>query len=159
MVETFAVVPVDSGLRPVGAESLNVCKWEIAVSRRLSLALVGLALLGVAWMNLQAEPAKQPLLRHVVMFKFKKDATADQIDTVVKAFGDLPKQIDSIVDYEWGTNNSPEKLDKGFTHLFLVTFKDEAGREKYLPHPAHQAFVEKLKPILEEPMVIDYWAK
>jgi quinol monooxygenase YgiN len=110
-------------------------------------------------MNLQAEPAPQPLLRHVVMFKFKKDATADQIDAVVKAFSDLPRQIDSIVDYEWGTNNSPEKLDKGFTHLFLVSFKDEAGREKYLPHPAHMAFVEKLKPILEEPMVIDYWAK
>lgn len=110
-------------------------------------------------MNLQAEPAKQSLLRHVVMFKFKKDATPAQIDVVVKAFSDLPKQIDSIVGYEWGTNNSPEMLDKGFTHLFLVTFKDEAGREKYLPHPAHKAFVEKLKPILEEPMVIDYWSK
>ncbi len=32
------------------------------------------------------------------MFKFKKDATADQIDAVVKAFGELPKQIDTIVD-------------------------------------------------------------
>ena len=83
----------------------------------------------------------------------------DDCLAVVKAFGDLPKQIDSIHSYEWGTNNSPEKLDKGFTHLFLVTFKDEAGREKYLPHPAHKAFVAKLLPILEEPMVIDYWAK
>ena len=114
-------------------------------------------------MQVQAEPAKTDapasLLRHVVMFKFKKDATPAQIDEVVKAFGELPKQIDSIHSYEWGTNNIPEMLDKGFTHLFFVTFKDEAGRAKYLPHSAHQAFVEKLKPILEEPMVIDYWAK
>jgi quinol monooxygenase YgiN len=71
----------------------------------------------------------------------------------------VSQQIDSIHSYEWGTNNSPEKLGQGFTHLFFVTFKDEAGRAKYLPHPAHLAFVEKLKPILEEPMVIDYWAK
>ena len=104
-------------------------------------------------------PASAIRIRSSTDTGMSENATAEQIDTVVKAFGDLPKQIDSIVDYEWGTNNSPEKLDKGFTHLFLVTFKDEAGREKYLPHPAHQAFVEKLKPILEEPMVIDYWAK
>ena len=114
-------------------------------------------------MQAHAEPAKTDaapsLLRHVVMFKFKKDATPAQIDEVVKAFGELPKQIDSIYSYEWGTNNSPEGINKGFTHLFFVTFKDEAGRAKYLPHPAHKAFVEKLKPILEEPMVIDYWAK
>ena len=130
---------------------------------RLPLALTCLALLGVAFMQAHAEPAKTDpapkLLRHVVMFKFKKDATPAQIDVVVKAFGELPQQIDSIHSYEWGTNNSPEMLDKGFTHLFFVTFKDEAGRAKYLPHPAHKAFVEKLKPILEEPMVIDYWAK
>jgi quinol monooxygenase YgiN len=131
------------------------------MNTRLAIALVCLALLGVSLMTAHAEPAKDaaPLLRHVVMFKFKKDATPAQIDDIVKAFGDLPKQIDSIHSYEWGTNNSPEKLDKGFTHLFFVTFKDEAGREKYLPHPAHKAFVAKLLPILEEPMVIDYWAK
>ena len=132
------------------------------MNTRLAIVLSGFALLGIALMPVQAEPAKTEapaLLRHVVMFKFKKDATPAQIDDLVKAFGELPKQIDSIHSYEWGTNNSPEKLDKGFTHLFLVTFKDEAGRAKYLPHPAHLAFVEKLKPILEEPMVIDYWAK
>jgi quinol monooxygenase YgiN len=132
------------------------------MNTRLPLALTVLALLGVALMQASAEPAKSDapkLLRHVVMFKFKKDATPAQIDEVVKAFGELPKKIDTIQSYEWGTNNSPEMLDKGFTHLFLVTFKDEAGRAAYLPHPAHKAFVEKLKPILEEPMVIDYWAK
>lgn len=132
------------------------------MNHRLALSIVCLTLFGVALMQVQAEPAKTEapsLLRHVVMFKFKKDATPAQIDEVVKAFGELPKQIDSIQSYEWGTNNSPEKHDKGFTHLFLVTFKDEAGRAQYLPHPAHMAFVEKLLPILEEPMVIDYWAK
>ena len=133
------------------------------MTTRLPLVLTCLALLGVAYMQAQAELSKTEaapkLLRHVVMFKFKKDATPAQIEEVVKAFGELPKQIDAIHSYEWGTNNSPEMLDKGFTHLFFVTFKDEAGRAAYLPHPAHQAFVAKLKPILEEPMVIDYWAK
>ena len=132
------------------------------MNTRLPLVLTCLVLFGVAVMQVPAEPAKTEapsLLRHVVMFKFKTDATPAQIDEIVKAFGELPKQIDTIQSYEWGTNNSPEMINKGFTHLFLVTFKDEAGRAKYLPHPAHKAFVEKLKPILEEPMVIDYWSK
>jgi quinol monooxygenase YgiN len=130
---------------------------------RLPFVLCCFALLGAALMQAHAEPSKAAaspqLLRHVVMFKFKKEASQAQIDDLVQAFGELPQKIDTIQSYEWGTNNSPEMLDKGFTHLFLVTFKDEAGRAKYLPHPAHKAFVEKLKPILEEPMVVDYWAK
>ncbi len=131
------------------------------MNRRLALIVPALLILGSVLMQVHAEPAKDSpaLLRHVVMFKFKKDATPAQIDEVVKAFSELPQKIDAIHSYEWGTNNSPEMLDKGFTHLFLVTFKSEADRAVYLPHAAHQAFVAKLKPILEEPMVIDYWAK
>lgn len=131
------------------------------MTRRIALFIPALLALGAVLMHVQAEPVQKApaLLRHVVMFKFKKDATPSQIDEVVKAFGELPQQIDAIHSYEWGTNNSPEMLDKGFTHLFLVTFKSEADRATYLPHAAHQAFVAKLKPVLEEPMVIDYWAK
>jgi quinol monooxygenase YgiN len=97
------------------------------------------------------------VLRHVVLFKFKADATAEQIREIEQAFAKLPEEIDAVKDFEWGTDNSPEMLSQGFTHCFLVTFKDEEGRAAYLPHPAHQAFVAKLKPILEEALVVDYW--
>lgn len=98
-------------------------------------------------------------LRHVVCFKFKADAKPEQVEGIVKAFADLPSKIDGITAYEAGTNNSPENLNKGFTHVFVVTFKDEKAREAYLPHPAHEAFVTQLKPILEDAFVIDYWTK
>ncbi|MBT5020198.1 MAG: Dabb family protein [Planctomicrobium sp.] len=101
---------------------------------------------------------EQKLLRHVVMFSFNDDATEDQITEIVKAFGELPKQIKTIHAYEWGTNNSPEGLNKTHTHCFLVTFKSEKDRDEYLPHPAHKEFVIKLKPILKDVTVIDYWA-
>jgi hypothetical protein len=41
----------------------------------------------------------------------------------------FPMTIPEIHSFEWGTNNSPEGLDKGFTHLFFVTFKSESDRE------------------------------
>ncbi len=101
---------------------------------------------------------KNRLLRHVVMFTFDEDATKGQVDEIVKAFGELPKKIKEIHSYEWGTNNSPEGLNKTHTHCFLVTFQTEADRDAYLPHSAHKAFVAKLKPILKDVTVFDYWA-
>jgi len=105
------------------------------------------------------EKMPDKLLRHVVLFKFKEDADSAGIRAVEKAFSDLPNKIPQIYSYEWGVNNSPEGLDKGFTHCFFVTFKSEEDRAVYLPHPDHLAFVEVLKPVLDDVLVLDYWTK
>lgn len=126
---------------------------------KLIACLTVVTLLGILQMNEAAPPAKAKLLRHVVLFTFKAEATPAQVDELVKAFGQLPSQIKEIHDYEWGTNNSPEGLNKGHTHCFLVTFKSEQDRDAYLPHASHQAFVAKLKPLLEDVTVVDYWAE
>ncbi|MCW9705313.1 Dabb family protein [Aliifodinibius sp. 1BSP15-2V2] len=97
-------------------------------------------------------------LRHVVLIKFKEDATEQEITKVEEAFSALQDKIPVIDDYEWGTNNSPEGLSKGFTHCFFVTFETEEDRETYLPHPDHKAFVKVLEPHMEDVLVIDYWA-
>jgi hypothetical protein len=99
------------------------------------------------------------LLRHVVMFQFNDDASKEQIAEVEKAFAALPGKIEEIVDFEWGTNNSPEGLNDGLTHCFFVSFVNEEGRAVYLPHPAHKEFVTILKPVLKKVVVIDYWTK
>ncbi len=98
------------------------------------------------------------VLRHVVMFKFKETATKDDIRKVQEAFSALPSKIPQIASYEWGTNNSPEGLDKDFTHIFFLTFKSEEDRAVYLPHPDHKAFGDVLGPYLEDVLVLDYWS-
>ena len=104
----------------------------------------------------QTETKKQ--LRHVVLFSFKSTSSDDDVKKVEDAFRALPSKIKEITGFEWGKNNSPEGLDQGFTHCFLVSFNSEKDREIYLPHPAHRAFVEVLKPNLDKVLVIDYWA-
>ncbi len=98
-------------------------------------------------------------VRHVVLFKFKDGTTAQQQKLVEDGFRELPKKIHEVVDFEWGTNISPENLAQGFTHCFLVTFNDAKGRDAYLPHPAHRAFVKVLKPYLDKVLVIDFAAQ
>jgi len=95
-------------------------------------------------------------IRHVVCFKFKESAKKSEIEKIEKEFSALKDKIPGILSLEWGENNSPENLNKDFTHCFIVTFKDENARKVYLPHPEHMAFVSILKPILEDVFVIDF---
>lgn len=97
--------------------------------------------------------------RHFVSFQFKEGTSDGTKEELVKAFLGLKKEIDVIVDLEWGTTDNIEPLNDGFTHSFLVSFKDKAGLATYLPHPAHEAFVAKIKPHLEKVYVFDYTAK
>jgi hypothetical protein len=98
-------------------------------------------------------------LRHVVLFKFKQDTTPEQVKAIEDAFRALPKKVPEIVAFEWGTDVSTEGKAQGFTHCFLVTFQDAAGRAVYLPHPAHKEFGKLLHPHLDKVLVIDFVAK
>jgi hypothetical protein len=104
----------------------------------------------------EADDKDKNVYRHVVMFQFKEGISKTQIAEVEDAFMALQGKIDTIVDIEFGTNVSPEGLNDGLTHCFLVTFKNKAGLEVYLPHTAHGKFVDLIKPRLEKVMVIDY---
>lgn len=99
------------------------------------------------------------VLRHVVLFKFKDSTAREDIKKVEDAFSALPGKISQISGYEWGTNNSPEGLEKGLTHCFFLSFKSEEDRAIYLPHPDHKAFGDVLGPHLDDVLVLDYWAK
>ncbi len=95
-------------------------------------------------------------LQHWILPSFTEDTQAPKQEFLASAFGDLRHQIRDIVAFEWGCNISPEGLSKGFTHAFSMTFVDSASRDFYLQHPAHQAFVEQLKPYLKDVLVFDY---
>jgi hypothetical protein len=106
-----------------------------------------------------AAKAKKTKLRHVVAFKFKEGTTPDQIKKVEDAFAALPKKISQVNKFEWGTNNSPEKRNKGCTHCFILTFKTEKDRDAYLVHAAHKEFGSLVGPLIDDVFVLDFWTK
>ena len=125
-----------------------------------TLSLILALLVSLALGAFAAEkPAGSKKLLHVVSFKFKPDAKPEQIDAVIAAFRDLKKKIPVIKEFSWGTNVSPEKHDKGFTHCFILSFASEKDRDAYAEHPDHKAFGKGLGPILEDVFVLDYWAQ
>jgi hypothetical protein len=128
---------------------LNKCALLIAFVMAIT-AMVGVC---------QADGAKEKdkVLRHAVFFKFKDGTSEKDVAKVVAAFDELSKKVDSIKDYQRGPNVSPIGFNDGYTHCFLVTFADDAGRAKYLPHPDHKAFGNVLRPHLDKVFVVDYW--
>lgn len=120
----------------------------------VSLAIPAILLTGYTW-----QQSKQ--VRHVVVFKYKPEATEDQIKQVTDAFRDLKAKIPGIVSFEHGINNSPEGKNQDFTHVYLLTFKNAAARDTYLPHPEHKKFGQLLGnlDILQDVFVVDYEAK
>jgi len=102
---------------------------------------------------------KKGKLHHVVAIKFKEGTSKDQIKAVETAFIDLKKKIKEVNTLKWGTNVSPEKHDKGFTHCFLLTFKSEKDRDAYLVHPDHKEFGKLLGPVMADVFVVDFWSQ
>jgi hypothetical protein len=126
------------------------------------LLLVTLALLTALTFSATAVAAKKKSagkLRHVVSLKFKDTAKPDEIKKVVDAFAALKTQIPQVDKFEWGQNVSPEKHDRGHTHVFFLTFKSEKDRDDYIVHPDHKAFGALLGPIMADVFVVDYWAR
>jgi len=101
----------------------------------------------------------QPV-RHIVIFKYKPGTTPEQIKQVTDAFRDLKNKIPGITAFEAGVNNSPEKKNLEFTHVYQLTFDSVASRDAYLPHPEHNKFGELLGKVgvVADVFVVDYVA-
>jgi hypothetical protein len=62
-------------------------------------------------------------LRHVVLFRFGKAQNPAAIAEVIRRFAELKALVPSIDDFEWAENSSPEGLDQGHSHAFLLTLE------------------------------------
>ncbi len=129
----------------------------IGVSKMRAVVLICVVVLAALSMPTPAN-AQKGSVRHVVVFKFKPEATPDQIQQVTRAFSELRGKIPGITGFEHGVNNSPEGRNLGFTHVYLMTFENAAARDAYLPHPEHKKFGELLGKlgIVADVFVVDY---
>ena len=84
------------------------------------LATVALTAGSIALARAQTPAAP---VRHIVVFKYKPTATPAQIAEVTTAFRGLQTTIPGIVAFEDGVNNSPEKKNLGFTHVYMLTLR------------------------------------
>lgn len=96
------------------------------------------------------------MIRHILLITFTADASPEAISQVREAFLLIPAHVEGVQAVEWGINDSPEGKNAGFTHCVLMTFQDEQARQRYLPHPRHEALKAIFRPVLSNIIVLDY---
>jgi hypothetical protein len=100
------------------------------------------------------------MIRHIVLIRFRSDIGSGDIEDALNQVIALRDKIDGIVAVSIGGNVSPEALEKGFRHGFVVDFADIAARNAYLPHPDHvivgTRLVELAENGIEGILVFDY---
>jgi hypothetical protein len=97
-------------------------------------------------------------LRHVVLFGSERlTARSDRRSYCRSA--ELKALVAVIDDFVWGENSSPEGLDHGHSHVFLLTFASARARDAYLVHPDHAAFANWVQPFVSAVTVLDYWVE
>ncbi len=83
-------------------------------------------------------------IKHVVLLGFKPELSQIEIEGVMQAIGDLRKSIPEIMSFSWGENNSIENLHQGYKHGFIMEFKDQNDRKKYVEHPVHVKVAQEI---------------
>ena len=100
------------------------------------------------------------MIRHIVLIKFRPDLDDAAIRHALDSVLALKERIGGIRAITAGANSSPEHMEKGFRHGFVVDFADAAARDAYLPHPAHaevgKNLVEVAQGGAEGILVFDY---
>lgn len=95
-------------------------------------------------------------IKHLALIKFKDGTTDEQLTQLFDQLLDLSETVDGIEDYVSGPNSSPEGLNQGYTHAFVMTFRDAAARDSYLAHSDHDKFKETFLPLIDSVIVFDF---
>lgn len=105
------------------------------------------------------------LVRHIVLFRYKKTVTQQQKQEVIKYFLALKHLARRngalyVISIESGKQDSGEGVSQGFEQGFIVTFKSQGDRNYYVGtpvvtnpayyDPAHQKFKDFVGPLLDK---------
>ncbi|KAL3480194.1 hypothetical protein BJX99DRAFT_36227 [Aspergillus californicus] len=103
-------------------------------------------------------------ITHIVLLQFKAGLDAQVINDVCARMLALKEncihptsQKPYILSSSGGKDNSPEGMQNGITHAFVVVFASAEDRDYYVEKdPAHLGFVKTLGDVLDKVQVIDY---
>jgi hypothetical protein len=92
---------------------------------------------------------------HLVLVKFAP-AKAHRMGDLAAALETLRKRLPGFLSCTGGPYSSPEGLNQGYTHGFVMTFADAAARDHYLTHPEHEQLKAAFLPDLEAVVAFDF---
>lgn len=84
------------------------------------------------------------MIRHIVLIKFKPDVSEETISGLFSELRVIESKVSGIRGITSGRSESPEKIERGYMHGFVVDFDDWDALERYQTHPDHKALGGRL---------------
>lgn len=114
---------------------------------QLSSAAVGTTLLSLNVLKLAGSQSDSSAVFHVFAFQWKPGTSEAQKEKARKDILAFQGVIPGLLQTHVGPNISPR--GKGYTFGGIMQFKDEASLNAYVQHPAHQALLAWLVPLID----------
>ena len=115
--------------------------------RKAGFAASSVTLLAAAFPKGSAGESQKENVFHVFAFLWKPEASEAQKDKAAKDIAAFQGQIPGLLETHVGPNISPR--GKGYTFGGIMRFKDQASLDAYVQHPAHQALLAWLVPLID----------
>ncbi|HWU60948.1 MAG TPA: Dabb family protein [Ensifer sp.] len=84
------------------------------------------------------------MIRHIVLIRFRSEVTEAQIAEMFAELEEIRTKISGVLAITSGRSESPEKIERGYMHGFVVDFDGWDALGAYQTHPDHKALGAKL---------------
>jgi antibiotic biosynthesis monooxygenase (ABM) superfamily enzyme len=115
--------------------------------RKASFAASSVTLLAAAFPKGAAGESQTENVFHVFAFQWKPEASEAMKAKAAKDIAAFQGLIPGLLETHAGPNISPR--GKGYTFGGIMRFKDHASLDAYVQHPAHQALLKWLVPLID----------
>lgn len=83
------------------------------------------------------------MIRHIVLTKFKADTDPAEIAAIYAGLAELVSRLPGASGFAGGRSHSPEGIERGYSHGFVIDFASWADLRIYADHPDHQALAAR----------------
>lgn len=84
------------------------------------------------------------MIRHIVFIRFKPEISDAEITAIFDELYAIKDKLPGVLSITSGKSESPEQMERGYMHGFVVDFVDWDALQAYQDHPDHKILGGKL---------------
>ena len=79
------------------------------------------------------------MIRHIVLTKFKPETSNETIADIYDGLAALTEALPGARNFTGGRSESPEQIERGYMHGFVIDFDSWEALQTYADNEAHKA--------------------
>ena len=79
------------------------------------------------------------MIRHIVLTKFKPETSEETISEIYRGLAEVSGKLEGVQNFTGGRSQSPEQIERGYMHGFVIDFDDWDALKQYADNEEHKA--------------------